>query len=167
MRTLSIVLAASLAVSSAACGGMLVPRDPAAGQAEPTAQGANAQGDDPSSPTSSASSASSGSGASGASGASKTSTTTTTAAPATSSHVSVTVRSQCSKTVRVFFGQKPKFGSGRTSSVSSNSVSSESFNTGDMMWIVDESDNGLASTTVSSSTHEITVGADCHTLSAH
>jgi hypothetical protein len=141
---------------------MLVPRDPAAGQTDPAAQGANAQGDDPSSTASATPGTTP-----GATGGSKTSTTTTTAAPATSSHVSVTVRSQCSKTVRVFFGQKPKFGSGRTSSVSSNSVSSESFNTGDMMWIVDESDNGLASTTVSSSTHEITVGADCHTLSAH
>jgi hypothetical protein len=162
MRILSLFVAASLAVSSAACGGLLVPRsDPAAGQSDPAAQsGQGGQGDDPSSPSSSSSSASS-------TGGSKTSTTTTTAAPAASSHVSVTVRSQCSKTVRVFFGQKPKFGSGRTSSVSSNSVSSESFNTGDMMWIVDESDNGLASTTVSSSTHEITVGSDCHTLSAH
>jgi hypothetical protein len=161
MRTVLIVIAASLAVSSAACGGLLVPRsDPAAGQAEPTAQNHNAQStgqsDDPSSSSPATAPASS-----------KTSTTTTTAAPAASSHVSVTVRSQCSKTVRVFFGQKPKFGSGRTSSVSSNSVSSESFNTGDMMWLVDESDNGLSSTTVSSSTREITVGADCHSLSAH
>jgi hypothetical protein len=152
MRTPSIFLVPAIALSSAACGGLLVPRsDPAAGQSEPTTQ--SAQSEDPSS--------------------AKTSTTTTTAAhpapaaPAASSHVSVTVRSQCSKTVRVFFGQKPKFGSGRTSSVSSNSVSNESFNTGDMMWIVDESDNGLASTTVSSSTHEITVGSDCRTLSAH
>ena len=35
--------------------------------------------------------------------------------------VSVTIRSACSKTVKVFYGDKPKFGSGTYSSISSNS----------------------------------------------
>ena len=60
-----------------------------------------------------------------------------------SSSVSVTIRSQCTKTVRVFYGDKPKYGSGTTSSVSSNSVSSHTFRAGDQMWIVDDQDNGI------------------------
>ena len=60
--------------------------------------------------------------------------------------VSVTIRSACSKTVKVFYGDKPKFGSGTYSSISSNSVQSHTFQPGDMFWIVDESENGLGST---------------------
>jgi len=75
--------------------------------------------------------------------------------------VSVTIRSQCSKTVRVFYGSKPKFGSGTTSSVSSNSISSHSFQPGDQMWIVDEHDNGISNATVSSGTREIEVTSSC------
>lgn len=72
--------------------------------------------------------------------------------------VSVTIRSSCGNTVRVFFGDKPKFGSGTTSSISSNSVQSHTFRAGDQMWIVDEHDNGVSNVQVSSSTREITVG---------
>jgi hypothetical protein len=71
--------------------------------------------------------------------------------------VSVNIRSRCDKTVRVFFGDKPKFGSGTTSSISSNSIQSHSFRVGDQMWIVDEHDNGVSNTQISSSTREIEV----------
>jgi hypothetical protein len=72
--------------------------------------------------------------------------------------VSVTIRSRCGSTVRVFYGDKPKFGSGTTSSISSNSVQSRSFRAGDMMWIVDEHDNGVSSTSISQGMREIEVG---------
>jgi len=81
--------------------------------------------------------------------------------------VSVTIRSSCSSTVRVFYGSKPKYGSGTTSSISSNSVNSHTFQPGDMMWTVDASDNGLGSVTVSGSIHEIQIGSDCRSISAH
>ncbi len=81
--------------------------------------------------------------------------------------VSVTIRSRCGKTVRVFYGDKPKFGSGTTSSVSSNSVESHSFRAGDQMWIVDEHDNGISNTQVSSGTREIEISSSCSGLVAH
>jgi hypothetical protein len=81
--------------------------------------------------------------------------------------VSVTIRSSCSSTVRVFYGSKPKYGSGTTSSISSNSVNSHTFQPGDMMWTVDDSDNGLGSVTISGSVHEIQIGSDCRSISAH
>ena len=83
---------------------------------------------------------------------------------APSGPVSVTIRSSCGSTVRVFYGDKPKFGSGTTSSISSNSVQSHSFRVGDMMWVVDDHDNGLGSVTISSNTRELTVG--CGGISA-
>lgn len=82
------------------------------------------------------------------------------------SSVSVQLRSACARTVRVFYGKTPKFGSGTTSRISSNEVSNKTFQPGDMMWVVDDADNGLSSVTVSSSTREITVGPDCRSLSA-
>lgn len=79
--------------------------------------------------------------------------------------VSVTIRSSCPNTVKVFYGSKPKYGSGTTSSISSNSVNSHTFQPGDMMWTVDDSDNGLGSVTVSGSIHEIQIGSDCRSIS--
>jgi len=79
----------------------------------------------------------------------------------------VTIRSSCSSTVRVFYGSKPKYGSGTTSSISSNSVNSHTFQPGDMMWTVDASDNGLGSVTVSGSVHEIQIESDCRSISSH
>ena len=75
--------------------------------------------------------------------------------------VSVTIRSSCSKTVRVFYGQKPKWGSGTYSTISSNSLQSHSFNQGDMFWIVDDSDNGLSSTSAGPGTREIEILPSC------
>ena len=87
-------------------------------------------------------------------------------APAAAGPVSVTIRSACSKTVPVFYGDKPKYGSGTTSSVSSNSVSSHTFQVGDMMWVLDESGNGAGSVTISESTRNIEINSSCGGLSA-
>jgi hypothetical protein len=88
-------------------------------------------------------------------------------APAGPSTVSVDIRSDCPKTVKVFYGEKPKFGSGTYSSVESNSVSSHQFNSGDMLWIVDDDQNGVASVTAKPGMSEIKVASDCTHLSAH
>ncbi len=79
--------------------------------------------------------------------------------------VSFTLRSSCSKTVSVFFGQTPKYGSGRTTPVGGNSVQNESLNAGDMLWLVDGSGNGLSSVSISTSTHEVEIGSSCTSLS--
>jgi hypothetical protein len=81
--------------------------------------------------------------------------------PPPSGPVHVTIRSQCPNTVKVFYGDKPKFGSGTLSSISSNSVNSHTFQPGDMFWIVDESENGITSTTVDDRTDTIEINRDC------
>jgi hypothetical protein len=78
--------------------------------------------------------------------------------------VSVTIRSSCSKTAKVFYGSNPKFGSGTSSSISSNSVQSKSFRVGDMFWVTDESGNGLDSITVSERTRGIEISGSCSQL---
>jgi len=86
-------------------------------------------------------------------------------APAPAGPVSVTIRSSCPSTVRVFYGDKPKYGSGTTSSISSNSVNSHSFQPGDMFWIVDASDNGVASVTVDDRIGTIEINGNCTSMS--
>ena len=80
--------------------------------------------------------------------------------------VSVTIRSACSQTVKVFYGDKPKFGSGTYSSISSNSVQSHSFQPGDQLWIVDDSENGLSNATIGGSTRELEIGSSCTSISS-
>jgi hypothetical protein len=79
--------------------------------------------------------------------------------------ISVTIRSSCPQTVRVFYGDKPKYGSGTTSSISSNSVNSHTFQPGDMFWIVDESDNGVDSVTVGPGINTIEISSSCTSMS--
>jgi nucleoid-associated protein YgaU len=81
--------------------------------------------------------------------------------PSAPTTVSVTIRNKCSKTVKLFYGDKPKFGSGTYSSASSNSVQSHTFRPGDQLWLVDDSQNGLANVQVGPSTREIEIGSSC------
>jgi hypothetical protein len=80
--------------------------------------------------------------------------------------VSVTIRSSCSQTVKVFYGDKPKFGSGTYSSISSNSVQSHSFQPGEQLWIVDDSENGISNATIGSSTRELEINSSCNGISS-
>jgi hypothetical protein len=61
----------------------------------------------------------------------------------------------------VFYGDKPKYGSGTYSSLSGNSVTSKQFREGDMIWLVDDSQQGLSSMTVSSGTRTVEVTEHC------
>jgi hypothetical protein len=87
-------------------------------------------------------------------------------APAAPSTVSVTIRSACSRTVSVFYGDKPRFSSGTTSSISSNSVQSKTFQVGDTMWVLDDRGEGASSATISASTRNIEITSSCTGLSA-
>ncbi len=91
-------------------------------------------------------------------------TSSAPARPAAPTVVSVTIRSACSKTVRVFYGDKPKFGSGTTSSISSNSVQSKSMKPGEMIWVVDEQDNPLGGVSISEGTRTVEIGSDCNSI---
>jgi hypothetical protein len=84
--------------------------------------------------------------------------------PAAPSSVSVSIRNSCGQTVKVFYGEKPKFGSGTYSSASSNSVSNRSFRPGDQFWIVDDSQNGIANVQVGETTREIEITGSCDRL---
>jgi hypothetical protein len=95
-----------------------------------------------------------------ASNASRSSSSSSSSGP-----VSVTIRSSCGRTVPVFYGDKPKYGSGTTSSVSTNSVSSHSFRVGDMMWVLDDSGNGAGSITISERTRTIEIDSSCTRIS--
>jgi hypothetical protein len=88
---------------------------------------------------------------------------TAAAAPAV---VSVTLRNECPQGVKVFFGDKPKFGSGTYSSLSSNTRTSKQMRAGDMIWLVDDGQNGLASVTIDARTREVSVNRDCAGLTA-
>lgn len=89
--------------------------------------------------------------------------TASTSGPKT---VSVSIRSACSKTVPVFYGDKPKFGSGTRSTVSSNSVSNKTFEPGDMVWLTDDKEEGLGSVTIAEGMREIEIGSDCRSIRA-
>lgn len=69
--------------------------------------------------------------------------------------VSVSIKNTCGETVKVFYGKKPKFGSGTYSRMSSNSRTSKSFRPGDMIWVVDDSQNGLGGATISETTRNV------------
>ena len=89
------------------------------------------------------------------------------ATPAAPAVVSVTLRNSCRDTVKVFYGDKPKFGSGTYSTLSSNSVTSKQFRAGDMIWIVDDSQQGLASATISAGMNTVEVTSGCTGLTSH
>jgi hypothetical protein len=94
-------------------------------------------------------------------------TSSAAAAPAApQGPISVEIRSACSKTVKVFYGDKPKFGSGTYSTIDSNSVQSHSFRAGEQLWIVDESENGLGSVAVTQGMHELEVSSSCTAISS-
>jgi hypothetical protein len=76
-------------------------------------------------------------------------------------HASFTLRNTCRETVKLFFGKTPKFGSGRTDSMSGNSRRNESMTEGEMIWIVDGSGNGISSYSVSAGVREVTISESC------
>lgn len=94
------------------------------------------------------------------------SSSSSSSSSASNGPVYVNIRNRCRETVKVFYGDKPKFGSGTYSSMSSNSSTSHSFRPGDMMWIVDDSQNGLGSVTVSPGMREIEILDSCTGMTA-
>jgi len=87
-------------------------------------------------------------------------------APAAPQTASVTIRSACPRTAKVFYGDKPGFSSGTQSSISSNSVQSKTFRVGDQMWVTDDSGKGLDSVTIDASTRQIEITSSCSGLSS-
>ncbi len=69
--------------------------------------------------------------------------------------VTVTLRNTCGSTIKMFYGDDPEFGSGRTDSLGGNSRTTTQLKVGQMVWLTDASRNGISSVTVSESTDEI------------
>ena len=78
--------------------------------------------------------------------------------------VSISVKNECPNTVHVFYGKEPKYGSGTEVALGGNSLQNQSFKPGDMIWVVDDQHNGVASTSVSEGTHDVMVG--CSNISS-
>ena len=76
------------------------------------------------------------------------SASSSSSAPAAPQVVSVTLHNDCPNTVKLFLGEKPKFGSGTNTSLGSNTTTSYQMKPGDMIWITDDSENGLSSTSI-------------------
>jgi hypothetical protein len=87
--------------------------------------------------------------------------------PGSSGPVSFSMRNSCHETVKLFYGKTPKYGSGHTDSMSGNSVHSEMQQPGTMIWIIDDSENGIASFSVSQGIHELEIGPSCTSFMAH
>jgi hypothetical protein len=81
--------------------------------------------------------------------------------PAAPSVVRISLRNTCSQTVKLFFGDKPKFGSGTYTTIGSNTITSYSMKPGDMLWIVDDSQNGISSVTASPGTNTVEITQSC------
>lgn len=75
--------------------------------------------------------------------------------------VSVTLINGCPNTVKLFFGNKPKFGSGKYDSLSSNTRLNQTFRPGDQLWIVDDGQNGVSSVTIEAGMREVQVTSSC------
>lgn len=75
--------------------------------------------------------------------------------------VSVTLINRCSRSVKVFFGKIPKFGSGTQSTLGGNSRQNHSFREGETMWLLDDAGNGVSSVTASPGMREIEVTSAC------
>lgn len=81
---------------------------------------------------------------------------------------SIEVHSDCPQTLPLFIGEKPKFGSGTKTSIGSNTTTTfprKSDGT-QMIWIIDESENGVASATVSPDTKRVEIDRNCTGISA-
>jgi hypothetical protein len=79
----------------------------------------------------------------------RASSSSQSSAPSAPSGWSVSLHNECKQTVKLFLGKKPKWGSGTYTSIGSNTISSYSGSAGDMIWIVDDGQNGLSSLTPS------------------
>jgi len=83
--------------------------------------------------------------------------------------LTIEIHNDCSDTVPLFLGEKPKFGSGTKTSIGSNTTAS--FPRGSdgtvTVWIIDEQENGLANVHVTKRMKKIDIGRSCRTLDAN
>jgi len=81
---------------------------------------------------------------------------------------SIEVHNSCSKTVQLFIGEKPKFGSGTKTSIGSNTTTTfpRKPDGTAVIWIIDDKENGIQSAQVGVDTKKVEIGSSCTDLSA-
>ncbi|MBX3192571.1 MAG: hypothetical protein KF819_36640 [Labilithrix sp.] len=104
------------------------------------------------------------------------SSTSTTSAPAPKAAepasapvpTTVEIHSDCAKTTPVFYGEKPKFGSGTKSSIGSNTTTTAPRKADGSLtvWIIDDKENGVASVQVNASTKRVEIDKSCKQITA-
>ena len=89
-------------------------------------------------------------------------------APSAFVPTTVEIHSDCTKTTPVFYGEKPKFGSGTKSSIGSNTTTSASRKSDGTLtvWIIDEQENGIASVHVDASAKRVEIDRSCRQITA-
>jgi hypothetical protein len=90
------------------------------------------------------------------------------AAPSASIPTTIEIHSDCAKTTPVFYGEKPKFGSGTRSSIGSNTTTSASRKSDRSLtvWIIDEQENGIASVRVEPTMKRVEIDRSCRQITA-
>jgi len=79
---------------------------------------------------------------------------------------SLRLHNSCSRTVKLFFGDNPKFGSGTRTSLGSNSTSSYSGGAPKTVWLVDDRDQGISSF-VASGSQSMQITSSCAGFSTY
>lgn len=82
-------------------------------------------------------------------------------APAAPQTVSITLHNTCPRTVKMFEGKDPKFSSGTQTNISSNEIRSFTFRPGDMLWIIDDSGNGVSALTAGQGMSRMKIVPSC------
>jgi hypothetical protein len=79
----------------------------------------------------------------------------------------INVRNTCSKTVELFIGDKPKYGSGTKTSIGGNTSTSFGRKPDGtaVIWIIDDKENGITSVTATADTKSIEIGSSCKDMS--
>jgi hypothetical protein len=113
-------------------------------------------------------SSSSGAGPSAASGGSEGSSGGSGgAAPSGPQIDSLSLHNDCAQTVKLFLGDKPKWGSGTSTTIGSNVTQSFTLNPGDKVWIVDQNDEGVVAYAGQPGMHSMKITSSCTQFSTN
>ncbi len=84
-------------------------------------------------------------------------------APPAMTPTSIEVHSDCPRTLPLFIGDKPKFGSGTKTSIGSNTTTSfpRKADGTASIWIIDDKENGVAQTTAGPGTRRLVIARNC------
>jgi hypothetical protein len=80
---------------------------------------------------------------------------------------SLSLHNDCAQTVKLFLGDKPKWGSGTSTTIGSNVTQSFTLNPGDKVWIVDQNDEGVTSYAGQPGMHSMKITSSCTQFSTN